>query len=705
VLDNFEQALAAAPYISQLLHACPSIIILITSRRPLHISEEQVFPLPPLPLPNGTGTSGEGADRLQDYAAVRLYSVRSQAVDPAFHLTDETASAVAEICRRLDGLPLAIELAAARGRLLPPAALLDRLDLRLDLLTGGGPDRPGRHQTMRAAIAWSYDLLAETEQSVFRRLSIATGSLSLATAEALGQPTVDAGTEATAATTSLATLDSIAALLDASLVQRTGETNGEPRLAMLETIREFGLEMLRECGELAEMQERHAAHYLQVAEKVAAELYGREQRSSLAHLDADHDNMRTALRWSLEAPGRAEYALRLAGALHWFWYLRGHFREGRRWLEHALATSADTGRARALAGASILAYRQGDYTAGREHLLQSIELCRAEHDLTSFTHALHFLAIGQLLHADQETLRDLIPESVAHFRQDGNRWALATSLSAMGMLAMVRQRYDEAAEPFAESEAICRDLGDTWGLARVLHYSGELSRHDGAFDIARRRYEEARILYRELGHRFAAATVLHNLGYVAQHQGDLPRAMTCFAEALEQHLHHGNRTNVAHCLGGIAGIAAHLGRPRLAAKLFGAAAAMMETMGVDVWPIDRPDYERNLEAARRQLGAAAFETAWQEGQRAPFDEIVTEARHEVARVASDAEGPQHQVALTPRQREILALLSAGHSNQEIGALLQIGRRTVETHIATIYGKLGVHGRAEAAAVAVRDGLI
>jgi DNA-binding CsgD family transcriptional regulator len=329
-------------------------------------------------------------------------------------------------------------------------------------------------------------------------------------------------------------------------------------------------------------------------------------------------------------------------------------------------------------------------------------MCRALGDLTSFAHALHFVAVGHLLPGDEDALRELIPQSVAQFRASGDRWGLATALSALGMQALVQQRYDDAAAPFAESEAICRQAGDTWGLARVLHSSGELARHHGDFARARRHYEESLHLLRTLEHRFSAATILHNLGYVAQHQGDLPEAMASFAEALEQHLRYGNQNNVAHCLGGIAGIAGGLGRPQPAARLFGAAAGLLHAAGAGVWPIDRPRYERNLAAVRRQLGETAFTQAFSVGQQRSLEENLAEARHEAA--LTIPESPARSV-LSPRQQEILRLLCAGDSDREIGAALNIGRRTVETHIAAIYTKLGAHNRAEAAAMAVRLGLI
>ena len=705
VLDNLEQVTGIAPDLSRLLRTCPGLQLLVTSRQPLHLQEEQEFPLSPLPLPETDPDAAAGGEStvalLAENAAVRLFVQRSQAVRPDFALTPANAAVISHICHRLDGLPLAIELGAARSRLLPPAALLARLDSRLPLLTGGGPDRPGRHQSMRDAIAWSYDMLQPHEQAFFRRLSIFAGGVTLAAAAAVAAPCSGDSPASPAAA-----LDILTSLVDATLLRPAREHHDEPRFMMLETIREFGQEQLDLSGETAETAKRHAHHVLATAETAAASQRGSGQVAHLAALETEQENVRTALEWATTAPERADVALRLADAMFWYWYLRGHFSEGRVWLEKALRIhhgEPSVLRARVLGDVSVLAYRQGDYAAGRTWQRQSAEMCRALGDLTGFVHALHYVAVGQLLPGDEAALQELIPQGVAQFRASGQRWELATALSALGMQALVTQDYDSAAAAFAGSEAICRESGDTWGLARTLHYRGELARYHGDLLQARRHYEESLYLLRALEHRFSAATVLHNLGYVAMHQDDLPAAMTSFAGALEQHLRYGNQNNVAHCLGGIAGIAGRLGRTEPAARLFGAAARLLEATGAEIWPIDRADYERNLAAVRRQLGEMVFTQLFTTGYQRPVDESLAEARHEAARAPAAATSTNP--ALSPRQQEILRLLCAGDSDREIGAALHIGRRTVETHIAAIYTKLGAHNRAEAAATAVRLGLI
>ncbi|MGH2618033.1 MAG: ATP-binding protein, partial [Thermomicrobiales bacterium] len=523
-------------------------------------------------------------EEIADADGVRLFVARARAVDPGFTLTEQNAAAVAEVCRRLDGLPLAIELAAARSAVLPPASLLARIESRLTLLTGGPRDHPARLQTMRDAIAWSYDLLSEEEQVLFRRLAVFAGGFTLEAAEGVANET--------------GTLDLVTSLVDKSLLRRVERIDAEPRFGMLETIREYGLEQLQAHGALDTIQRRHTTYFLTFAEATEPKLRGREQVAQLARLESEHDNLRAALTWSLAAPDGTDTALRLAGALHWFWYLRGHLSEGRRWLEEALARPVEgersPPRAQALAGLGMLAFPQDDYAVARARLEESIALARDLGDPARLAYALHFRAMGDLLHADHAVLHALVSESVALLRAIGDRWGLATSLCALGMVAIVTQQFDEASTPFAESLALSRDLGDTWGLARVLHYSGELARFRGDGEQARALYEESLTLYHELGHRHTAAIVVHNLGYVAQHEGDPRRGMACFAEALAEHVKHGDRPNIGHCLGGLAGMAGLLGQPAPAARLFGAAAVLFEATGAAIWPIDRVDYERNL---------------------------------------------------------------------------------------------------------------
>jgi predicted ATPase/DNA-binding SARP family transcriptional activator len=633
VLDNFEHVAAAATVVARLLAACPSLTVLVTSRAPLHLGGEHMVAVPPLALP---GAQRPSVAALARSDAVTLFVQRASAARADFALTEQNALTVARLCAQLDGLPLAIELAAARVRVLSPPAILARLDQRLDLLAGGPRDAPVRLRTMRHAIGWSYELLTPQEQTLFRRLAVFTGGFMLEAAAAVG------GAGGTASAQGV--LELISSLVDKSLLRPAEGTDVEPRFGMLETIREYGVEQLAAHGERDDAQRRHAAFFLSFAEAAERKLRSRDQVTQLALLEAEHDNLRAALAWSLEAPERADIALRLVAALHWFWYLRDHYSEGRRRLEEVLALPATAertpARVKALAGAGLLAIHPfRDYTAARAWLEQSITLARALGDTVGLAYALHVLGWAELLQADHGELRPAIEESVALFRKAGDRWGLATALCTLGMAIIVTQEPSAATAVLAEGLALSRELGDTWGLARALHYSGEVARFRGDDERARALYEESLALYHQLEHRGAAAIVLHNLGYVAQHQGSPQRALVCFAEALAEHITHGDRQNIGHCLGGIAGMAALLGQPEQAARLFGAADMLFLRIGTSIWPVDKVEYDSNLEAVRARLGENAFAAAVAAGRALPLEQAIAEARAVAEMVGSEALSP------------------------------------------------------------------
>jgi len=704
VLDNLEHLVAAAPLVTDLLGVCPGVKVLATSRALLRVSGEHSITIPPLPVPEPAREALP--EQLAAVEAVQLFVERATAVQSTFTLTAETAPAVAAICCRLDGLPLAIELAAARVALLSPTALLARLEPSLPLLTGGTRDAPARQRTMRDTIAWSHDLLSPAEQTLFRRLAVFVGGFTPEAATAVASDEVEL---------TVIGLEGLASLVEKSLVQPVDGSAGEPRFGVLETVREYGLEQLKERAELEAAQRRHAQYFLTFAEDAEAKLRGWEQVAQLARLETDHDNLRAALTWSLAAPDRAEIALRLAGALHWFWFLRDHYSEGRRWLEAALsrptAEERMPARVKALAGAGLLAIHQNDDATARDRVQQSVALGRVLRDTAGVAYALHVHGMWDLLQTDQDELRSLVEESVASFRKAGDRWELATALCTLGMVAIATQQFDEARAPFTESLLLCRELGDTWGLARALHYSGELARFRGDDEQARALYEESLTLYHQLDHRGAAAIVGHNLGYLAQHRGDALQGLAYFADALAEHVKSGDRQNAAHCLGGIAGMVALLGRPEQAARLFGAVDALFATIGSSIWPIDRIDYDGNVAAVRTRLGEDGFTTASAAGRELTLEQAIAEAAAitQAIGVASGREAAATvdvvtTFGLTPREQEVLRLLAAGRPNAEIAGALLVSRRTVTTHVSHILAKLGVASRAGAAAYAVRHNL-
>ncbi|CAN5793323.1 hypothetical protein BH23CHL4_BH23CHL4_20640 [soil metagenome] len=626
VLDNFEQVVEAAPVVADLLAACPGVKVLVTSRVRLRVSGEREHAVPPL-----------GVTELPEHApfgdvaeseAVLLFVERAQAVKEGFVLTPENASDIATICRRLDGLPLAVELAAARVKILAPPALLTRLERRLPLLTGGGRDQPERLRTMRDAITWSYDLLSPDEQALFRRLAVFVGNCTLEAADAIGSATDGPMSDV---------LEGVSSLVDKSLLQQVEGPDGDSRYSMLQTVREYGLEQLDEREEIEGVRQRHASYFLSLIEKAEPKLRGRDQLAWLGDLEAGRANLRAALEWSIER-GETETALRLAGALHWFWYLRGHWTEGRGWLEGALALPANGrargARTRALAGAGILAFAQSDYPAARVQLQQSITMCREQRDLAGSAYAMHFLGMTALLPGDYAASRVLFEESVATFRLVGDSWGLAMSLCSLGV-AVIQLEIDDPPLFFEESLALFRELGDRYGLAQALHYFGEAARARGDYSAARKLYEEGLTFYRALGHRNTAASVTHNLGYLAQQEGDLRRAASCFAESLAVHAEHGDQRNTGHCLGGLAGIIGLLGQPEQAARLFGAADAVILRAGASMFFVDRRDYDGNLAEVRTQLGEQTFAAAFAAGKTLPLDAALAEAAEVATAVSAE----------------------------------------------------------------------
>ncbi|HEY6745791.1 MAG TPA: tetratricopeptide repeat protein, partial [Mycobacteriales bacterium] len=467
LLDNFEHVLAAGPVLVDLMVGCPDVTLLVTSRTLLRVSGEHVLAVPPLALPD-PGRSLP-ASALVEYEAVRLLVERSAAVSPTFVLTDENAATVAQICQGLDGLPLAIELAAARMTVLSPQALLARLDRRLALLTDGAQDVPERLRTMRAGIAWSYDLLSGPQQSLFRRLAVFAGGFGLSAAEFIYP------SERPPA------LDTVAALVDQSLLQRITTDGVEPRFAMLETIGEFAMERLVDSGEETEASRSHAAYFRQLAESAESGLRGPDQQEWRDKLEADLDNLRAALAWGTSASAEDEdaaHGLRLAGALWYFWFQRGLPGEGRRWLARALARARTAGadRAQALLGAGTLAWRQGDFSDARVHLDESVALWRDTADRRGQAEALHVLGHVEFDQRDYAAAQALFEESLAAYQLAADTPGSLPLMADLGLVAYHRGDYAQAGVVFEESLAQFRRHGLKDRIAGALNLSGDLAR-------------------------------------------------------------------------------------------------------------------------------------------------------------------------------------------------------------------------------------
>jgi non-specific serine/threonine protein kinase len=530
-------------------------------------------------------------------------------------VTEDNATVIAQICVRLDGIPLALELTAARTRFLSLGEMASRLDDRFALLTAGGRTATPRHQTLRAAIDWSYNLLSEEERLLFGRLAVFAGGWTLEAAEAVcAGEGVETGE----------VLDVMSRLVDKSLVvvEKAGE---RVRYRLLETIRQYASEKLVESGERAALSKRHLEYFVQLAERAEPELTGAKQTHWLERVQREHDNLRAALEWCQQWAEGAELGLRLAGALQFFWHLHSYYSEGRRWLENMLELPAvrrfTAARAKALYGAGSLANLQGDYMVARSRLEESIALGQELGDKEIVAYGLHHRAITAMYEGDYTLWGSLLAQSVALFRETADMWGLAFSLCSLGYSA-THLSDPVAGTVLEESQALSRRLGNTWGLARVLHVSGELARAHGEDARARALYEESLALYRELGHHNTAASVLWNLGIVAQHQRDVERAAACFSEGLALHRHYGDKRNMGSCIAGLAGVVAMRGQPERAARLFGAVQAWWDTLGTHLEPVDQAEIDRNIAVVRTAVGEHAFDTLWAEGRRMTLEQAV-----------------------------------------------------------------------------------
>jgi predicted ATPase/DNA-binding CsgD family transcriptional regulator len=659
VLDNLEHLLEATPPIAELLVACPNLSVLATSRAVLRISGEHDYPVPPLALPDAE--TGQTVEEVGLAPAVQLFVARAQAARPNFALTAANATAVAAICRRLDGLPLAIELAAARTRHLPAPALLHHLERPLPLLTGGPRDQPTRLQALRDAIGWSYDLLTADEQAFFRRLSVLAGGGSL---EAVAAVTSGAGEIARDV------LDGVRGLVEQSLLIQTEAPPGEPRYGMLETIREFGLERLAASGEESATRAAHAAHYLALAEQAEPHLIVSGSAAWVERLAIERDNLHTAVTWALRT-GNAAAVLRLAGTILSFAYARGEPREGQQWLEAALATghavSPET-RVDALFTASALAQVRGDFSRSTA----------------------------------------LSEEGLALARECGYAFGQARALLALGITAEWQGDLDLAAARYEASRGLMESLDDSvrlphWTLLPVANLADvALLRGDPA--SAATLAEEAVAGWREAGYLWGIAQALGTAAAAASERGDQVRAARLFDETLTLWLESDDGRGIAGTLAGIAGVANRRGQSERAARLLGAAWGVAESLGVR-YLAHHVHAERVLAATRSHLDGGVFDTAWAEGQALSVEQAVASARRLLATPASVSVPDRSPPRLSPRELDVLRLLVAGHHDREIAAALRVSPRTVQTHVASLFSKFGVNSRVEVTAIAVRRGLV
>jgi len=663
VLDNFEQVLPAGAMLAQLLAAGPPLSLLVTSREPLRLHAEHVILVPPLQLPNPARASDLA--RLAEIESVALFLAQARAVRHDFSLTDDNAIAVAELCVRLDGLPLALELAAARLSVLTPAEVLARLESRLALLRWDAQDAPIRHHALRSAIGWSYDLLSADEQAVFRRLGVFSGGCQLAAAFQVAAPgSVDEPTM----------LELLSSLVEKNMVVVTGLSDRESRFDLLESMRDYARDQLAAAGELEDTRRRQADTFLALGEQAEQGLLGPDQARWFERLEREHGNLRAALEWAAEH-SNGTFLLRLASSVWRFWWMCGYLRDGERWLEQALfaAEPAASLRARALDGYGTIKQGLGDYECARIHLEAALDLARAAQDRATTASALVHLGMGAQSQGDD-----------AH----------AAALLEAGL-------------------GVYRELGHAWGTALALRSLGALRRQKGDLDAAERDLDEAIELFRQVGDVRALALALISLASLLGRLGERARAQTLLAEAVSLGRMLGDNARIiAACADAVASLDSPKAAPERSVELLAAADGLRQRSGIGRGEREQLARALRLAALRARLSETAFNASWAAGTGLPIDRLVEMV---IGAIGSDSPRPlandrpagrrRRGTVLSPRELEVLALVAGGQTTRQIASALTIGERTVKFHVASVQQKLGTSTRAQAVAVASQRGLL
>ena len=751
MLDNFEQVVTAAPVVAELLAACPRLAIVVTSRVPLRLRWEHELPVPPLQLPDPAWPLA--AEAVAGVPAVRLFVERARAVNPAFALTDENVSAVAQVCARLDGLPLAIELAAARARLFTPEALLRQLLVpdglsgagpagrsALGLLTGGPRDLPPRQQTLRDAIAWSHALLTEEERRLFRRLAVFAGGCTLAAIESVCE----------------AAWSDVASLVEKSLLRQDVAPAGaaspaghEPRVRLLEMLREYALEQLEASGEADAIRRRHVSYYLGLAEEAEPRLVGPEQDVWLRDLSQERDNLRSAGRWALEA-GDVESVLRLGAALFRFWRVRGFEAAVQECIDGILAVAPTApphpAGVRALSTAAELARVRASYDSARSLYEQSLEVARQLGDHGGVAAALRGLGVLAGMRGQDAELHRLRAECLAMFDDRGDRAPTSKALRELGMISHYAGDQADARSLLERSLALARRLGDQREIADSSFNLAIAHHVMGARDIAWQLYEVCLATDRAHGYRANEAAVLNNLGQLAVARGDLRQARSLIRESVLTNRESGDRRRLGFNLSVLAGLVAAEGEPERAIHLDAAGRAALEAIGARLAPAMRARYDEHLAPAGAALGAAGASAAEAAGRALTLDQAVDEALAWLGEPAAGSEGdestagddgpaapaatsrparlssisgrrmlrrgpdrladvtPSGPIPLTQREREVAGLIARGYSNQQIAEALVVSKGTAANYVQRVLHRLGLENRVQVAAWAVEHGL-
>ena len=615
LLDNFEHLVSAAPVITQLLTTGPKLKVAVTSQAPLHVYGEHEFPVPPLALPDLK--SIPPLEVLSRLPAVVLFVERAKAVKREFALTRENAPSVASICARLDGLPLAIELAAARIKLLSPSAMLARLESRLNLLTGGARDLPTRQQTLRSTVDWSYSLLNAAEQTLFRRISVFTGGCTLEGIEAVCDTKGDLG---------LDVLDGMASIVDKSLAQQVEQVDAETRFFMLSTIREYALERLVESNDESSARRAHAAYYLVLAEEGAEDVVAHPEW--LDRFEVEHDNFRTALDYLIRT-GDAEWGLRLGAALFRFWETREHLTEGRDAIARLLALEGTATlpklRARLLFAAAVLAGGLGDYDAARQLFEDSLETCLELNDNRGVAVALNALAVNARDRGDLAAASLLFDRCVAIWKDSGDWENIARALSNLANVMKLQGEYAQASSLYDECLTMFRKAGDGAGVAWTLNYQGDVAREKADLAAARSFCERSLAAFRELRDGWGIASALSDLASLSCDLGNDAEARRLYGLSIQMFQELGHKRGIARALECLAVSAAAQSNAVQSLHLAGAAAALRQRLGAPLTRTEQPRLEKALEFARRTLGNDAGLAAWMEGWAMPVEQAVSEA--------------------------------------------------------------------------------
>jgi predicted ATPase len=613
VLDSFEQLVDTAPRLTQLLQAVPDLTCLVTSRFVLHLTGEREFPVLPLPVPDTSRRPEPG--QLAKVPSVALFLERAQSANPAFALDTDNAMAVAQICVRLDGLPLALELAAARVRALTPQALLSRLERRLPVLTTGARDLPVRQQTLRNTIEWSYDLLTEAEQCLLRRLAVFTGGCTLEAVEGVCDADEDLGVDA---------LNGVSSLADKSLVQLRPDPDGDTRVTMLETIREYGVERLAESEDVVSLHRAHAAYYLLLAEDGNAALSGEHHDLWLRRFTSDHDNFRVALDWML-AHAQLDWGLRLGIALFPFWQWKEHGLEARGRLRQLAAMRGEAATAewaKLFMSLGILHSELAEYKASADAFRESLAISRRLGDRSAEVVALNNLGVSQRLHGSYDSAVRYLEEALAILRGDSDAAAVARTLTNLAATCVERGDVDRSRSLYAEAFQIFERLGDSSGMAVTLHGAGDTYRAAGSFEDAESAYRRALDAYGALDDRWGVASVLVDLGALAVVRDQASDGRRHFREALEAFASLGYSRGLARVIEELSIAAARQGLGEQGLRLAGAAAGLRRRLGVSATAREQQRIASVVEPLRRAHG----DRAWVEGRDLDQERVIAAAR-------------------------------------------------------------------------------